>query len=89
MTPRTLQTPPPHRCEEGGFALLVAVLAILILGGMIVAGTAGGIAREKLGRARSSDPARAREIADAGLADARWRGIRWGSARQGPAVCVG
>ena len=56
--------------QEGGFAMLVAVFALLLLGGIIMAGTDEALSGRRSAHAVASNPARAREIASAGLADA-------------------
>ena len=56
--------------DERGFALLMAILTLLLLAGIIVAGTDDGNARRKAGVAMAARPLQAREIAAAGLADA-------------------
>jgi hypothetical protein len=56
--------------SEGGFALLMAILTLLLLAGIIVAGTDSGLAGQKAGAAATANPMRAKEIAAAGLADA-------------------
>jgi len=62
---------PPHAGrQEGGFALLMAIFTLLLLAGMIVAGSDGGLSRHQAGRSPAANPVRAREIASAGLADA-------------------
>ena len=59
--------------DERGFALLMAIFALLLLAGIIVAGTDAGLSQRSTGEAAHANPVRAREIAAAGLAD----GLSW------------
>ncbi|MDJ0522169.1 MAG: hypothetical protein QNJ90_08865 [Planctomycetota bacterium] len=58
------------RAEEGGFALLVAVISVLLIAAMIVSGTQSGLARDGAAQSGAHAPVRAREVALAGVAEA-------------------
>lgn len=68
-----MQTPldrqPPCRQDEGGYALLVAVFSMMILAGLIAASSESGRARAGISEHAIVAPARAREVALAGIAE--------------------
>ena len=64
-------TPPPAaHGDERGFALLVAVVSILLIAAMIASGTQTEMARDSASNSGSAAPLRAREVALAGVAEA-------------------
>lgn len=62
--------PPVPREQERGFAMLVAVISVLLIAAMIVSGTQAGQARNAATEGGATAPVRAREVALAGVAEA-------------------
>ncbi len=59
-----------QRSEQGGFALLIAVFSLILIAGLIAASSESGRARAGVTEAAIVAPARAREVALAGVAEA-------------------
>ncbi len=62
--------PPAPREQERGFAMVVAVVSVLLIAAMIVSGTQSSQARNQAAESGSAAPVRAREVALAGVAEA-------------------